>query len=235
MPQDIIKVLNGILRELQKLNEANSGSTVTYLLNLLTAIATIVAAGGAAVSAFFSKKAADFSKLAIAEQKKESRPFMVIDHVEADHMKDGNLYPVNIYLTNIGKGAARVLVVDLNDDTIRAGIEPPISVGPTGVTHVQILLPEKDVLKILALSVYYWDIDNCCYRTELSIAVKVFFWQTGSLFASYGCFKENQSIIEDKTPPKMVLGWPRTERDYFGYCPGYFHEPWWNNKEDSQV
>ena len=149
---------------------------------------------------------------------KESIPFIIIDRVEAANFKENDKYPVYVYLSNIGKGVARVLVVDLNSSDIRVDIGTPISVGPSGTTHIKIWLPKKDEPKKLLFSVYFWDIDKMCYRTEFNIVLKVTDIPTGGYIASYGSEKEYLTPIGKKEPPEKVLHWPRDS---------YFEKPWW--------
>lgn len=181
------------------------------ILDLITSIATAIAAIAAA-------QAAKYSKNAVIEQKKESLPFLVIDHVEASLLKEYAGYPVYIYLTNIGKGVARVLAVDLFTKEIRADIGTPISVALSGITHVKIWLREKEVTERICFSMYYWDIDMLCYRTEFDINLRVTLMDTGGFYASYGQNKEQMLAIGKKDFPDNVLHWPRDS---------YFEEPWW--------
>lgn len=198
MEQKLINVLNGILNELHKLNECS-------LSTFLTSLATVAAAIFTAVAAGYSKVAAESSRKALAEQKS---PFMVIDHLEAVN-EDNGKFPVLVYLTNIGKGAARIMVVNISkiefeNNDIRADIGTPISVAPSGQNHVKFWLPEKGKEIPIIFSVYYWDIEGICYRTKYSIILHI----TENNEASYGTeYEVFKNLGSNKKHPDKVKHW----------------------------
>ena len=200
------------------MNEFSLSTFLTSLASVAAAIFTALAARYSKLAAESSEKAVDYSKQALAEQKS---PFMVIDHLEALN-EDNSKFPVLVYLTNIGKGAARIMVVNISNivfenllcGDIRADIGTPISVAPSGRNHIKFWLPEKGKRVPVIFSVYYWDIDEICYRTKFNIILHISEKNEASYGTEYEVFNNLGSNIKH---PDKVKHWNynRDKNDYY--------------------
>ncbi|MDK2855333.1 MAG: hypothetical protein PWQ41_1734 [Bacillota bacterium] len=76
---------------------------------------------------------------------------------------DFERYPAYLYFTNLGKGLARLLVVDLDTKDIVCTIGTPVSIGPGRMAHVKLWLPQHNVNYSVKLALYYWSIEGQCF------------------------------------------------------------------------
>ena len=93
-------------------------------------------------------------------------------------------YPVHLYLTNYGQGAAWVLRVtaSMGSYPVDAHVGTPLCVGPGCEAVIQVWLPEKDKEYSIAMNVYYWDVTNRAHCTTIKAEIgwwlKVNSWAT---------------------------------------------------------
>lgn len=200
---------------------------ITAIFTAITALGTLCAAIAAARSASLSKKNIEELKM---HREIEMRPVLGISSWDAkvridqdEHSIKNGLYPAYLFFSNLGRSYAQVLAVELHNKNITAHIGLPLNIGSGEKTHVKIWLPCKDKEVPIKLSLYYWDIENRCFRTELFVYLT---WTVDSKTGKYILYarvdRENVVFIDDIEKPKKVRQWPKCS---------YLYPPWWDEED----
>lgn len=199
----------------------------TAIFTLLTAVGSL----GAACCAYKSVKEQEEMRRA------ENRPLLVVKNIKLK--RNGTDKAIYVYFKNSGKGLAKLRVIDVNDNKIEAHIGTPISVAPSGTSHIKIFL-EDDTIdsdeKEFKISLYYWSADKTGYRTEVHFFVGPCLTES-TVNTPWRMPSENIESIENikiikvtkktqivriigeaKQMPSEVMQWPRGE---------LFMKPWW--------
>lgn len=131
----------------------------------ISAMATSAAAIFAAIAAFAAWKSSNKQAELVAV---DVRP--VLGLTEALIGLSENCYPINLYFTNYGKGAAWIRKVEVKegDKPIETNIGVPLCVGPGTISNIQIMLPEQNKKYNLTVSLYYWDVNDSAHCTTLN-------------------------------------------------------------------
>jgi hypothetical protein len=201
-------------------------NTTADCATIITALGTLLTVVTAAIAALLSWRSV---KEQASLRRAEMQPVMgITDITPSIDPRLGRVhknYPVSVHFTNLGKGPARVLVIETNRPDLEAKIGQPISVGSDSSTTITLYFGTDD--ESVLLSLYYWDVDNVCYRTEASLRVRSFSdietSPEGEVlseepFVNYRLDADRSVIIRGKNPPLKVLNWPREST---------FHTPWW--------
>ena len=199
----------------------------TALFTAIAAYATWHAAKAAANSASYSKDNINELKM---HREIEMRPIFAVSSWDAKMRNDqdvrdieNGLYPAYLFFSNLGRSYAQVLAVELNNINIAANIGLPLNVGSGSQTHIKIWLPSKNKKIPLKLSLYYWDMEKNCFRTELFVYLTWISSSQGNILSAE-VEKENITSIGKIEKPKKVRQWPQNS---------YLSRPWWD-EEDSQ-
>ncbi len=187
--------------------------------NSIISIFTAIAAISAAISAYLSY-------IAIEEQRKIG--FMpVISFKEAEALsKEDAGYPINVDFINCGKGMANVMVINTDRNDININIGVPTGIGPGMQTNVKIWLNEANKREKLNLALYYWDIDDRCYRTELTLDLKYNEpYQRHSNDLYFVEYHDVVPVVEknQQKPKEKILHWSKEN-------PILFHPGFWEQK-----
>jgi hypothetical protein len=188
---------------------------MSVVLTAVTAVAALVAAIAAGYAAYMAKKQVDAGM----------KPVLALSGGEASFMLEDGLYPIFLDFSNYGKGAANVLALDLDGD-IKAHISAPINIGSEGKAQIKIWLPTANEEYAVKLSVYYWDIQGFCYRTEIQTYLTVKTAVNGSAWLYWRIDRDRMKEIGKKPRPTSPLHWePGVRTDLF--C-----DPWWSDNGD---
>jgi hypothetical protein len=187
---------------------------VSDLANLIPSIAALAAALAAMYAAYQSKRSVQEQA---ALRRAELQPVLGVTDVEPtiNFVVGHRYYPALVHFTNLGKGSARVLVVESNRRDIEVEIGSPISVGSNSSTAITLLLNTQN--ESMSMSLYYWDIEDHCYRTEVTLHLKLFFDDEEPI-ARWRADVDRTVTVKNKKPPPKVLNWPREE---------FFGDDWW--------
>lgn len=175
-----------------------------------SATATAFAAIAAGYAAYMSKKQVDAAH----------KPVLALTKVQAFPIPENETHPINLVLSNYGNGVANVLAVDL-DKNIKTHIGAPINIGSQGEVTIKMWLPLTNMEYKIRLSVYYWDIQKLCYRTEIQINIKLELMDRGVLIPNWTIERDRVEELGKEEVPKTPQMWEpgkRTEPLF---------EPWW--------
>lgn len=182
-------------------------------------IATLLTAIFAAYSANMSKKAIEM----------ETIPNVSIVQIRKMEPEAAGM-PVLLFLRNNGKGAANILVVNLDRKDIRAHIGWPINVGSEGTSHLKIWLPDKHMTYEIKIALYYWDINGKCYCSEYHVHIQYEVWYLEEWTPNLNVDRDRTvEIICYKEIPAQPIQWdPEKKQDYFAH-------PWWDKQESCRI
>lgn len=130
----------------------------------ISALATFVAALFTFKAASAAKKSADKQAELVAA---DIRP--VLGLTDAAAGLDEKYYPISLYFTNHGKGAAWILTVKANEKEmpIEAHIGTPVCVGPDARGEIKLFLGEINKVYEIKICLYYWDINGDAHSTTI--------------------------------------------------------------------
>ncbi len=150
------------------------------------------------------------------------RPIMSFLHCKVWKEENGT-YPIYIYFKNTGKGIARIYVID-TDTGLQTHIGEHITVGVNDQAYVKVWLHETEKQEEFRFSLYYWDIEEHCYRTEGHLQLKHYdaklnpHGQNNLYFVK--CINFSRIEKKDNCLPKEVIQWPKGGRSLYYY-------KWW--------
>jgi len=192
----------------------------------VSAIFSAMAAAGAFVTSYVTYVQAD------RQRKIDIMPFLALSRgkgirkscsclldperpVPESRRLDFERYPAYLYFTNLGKGPARLLVVDLDTKDIVCHIGTPLSIGPGSTACLKVWLPEHEVNYSVKLALYYWSIESHCFSTQVRVSLlhqptfdEVSGQEVGARL-EWRVDSEKTVAIEGLKEPSGVVQWPR--------------------------
>lgn len=154
-------------------------------------------------------------------RERDIRPIMILACASIDN-SDSTGYPVNLYFINSGSGTSFIYAVDCDRDDITINIGPPTNVQPSGKTCLKVWLPTKNNKEKINISYYYWDIEERCYRTELTVICEY----TSDVNQLYFVDMQypKRIISKDKKRPLKIKNWGNGSTNLF-------FDAWWEEKQ----
>jgi hypothetical protein len=185
----------------------------------VTAVAALLAAVGSFITAYMAKKQID----------QELKPVLALSGAEASLCTEDGLYPIFLIFSNYGKGAANILALVLDNDDVKAHISTPINIGSEGEARIKIWLPTALEEYAIRLSVYYWDIQGLCYRTEIQTDLILKISDRGLPMLNWRIDRDRMKEMGKRRRPNTPLHWDGIKAD-----PLYAYDLWWLDKGEKK-